>query len=114
MSAPTLPELIERIRESGGSLTIELALTEIDRRLTALEGRGACCECPDLSRSPNAALWTSPHPTPEQGAASDPVEAMREACIDVVEGMRLVRDEDMSELRERVVVEMRALEVRRG
>lgn len=41
MSAPTLPELIERIRESGGSLTIELALTEIDRRLTALEERTA-------------------------------------------------------------------------
>lgn len=44
MSAPTLPELIERIRESGGSLTIELALTEIDRRLTALEARTAQLE----------------------------------------------------------------------
>ena len=41
MSAPTLPELIARIRESGGSLTIELALTEIDRRLKALEERTA-------------------------------------------------------------------------
>lgn len=46
MSAPTLPELIERIRESGthgwdSSGHVLVALTEIDRRLTALEERTA-------------------------------------------------------------------------